>query len=176
MTWLCVWLSFFSFLFCILCHKFWSLCSLNLCFLFFSPPKPSLFLFWLLPSSPLSFLYFLTLSGLVSCVTGNVTVSVFFPLLSSLLLLLLYLSCFIHHTVLFFKKIFSYNFIYPSFYLLPKPIFMSVSWSVWHCTSSVLRHISPEKTLNNHLCPHCNRKKHWSLSAVLSKSFWRFKA
>lgn len=48
-------------------------------FSFFPPFKPSSFLFWLLPSSPLSFLYFLTLSGLVSCVTGNVTVSVFFP-------------------------------------------------------------------------------------------------
>lgn len=81
-----------------------------------------------------------------------------------------YYCCFIHHTVLFFKLFSSYNFIYPSCYLLPKPIFMSVSWSVRHCTSSVLRHISPDKTLNNHLCPHCNRKKHCTLSAVLSKS------
>lgn len=65
-------------------------------FSFFPPFKPSSFLFWLLPSSSLSFLYFLTLSGLVSCVTGNVTVSVFFFLL---LLLQLYLSSFTHCTI-----------------------------------------------------------------------------
>lgn len=79
-------------------------------FSFFPPFKPSSFLFWLLPSSPLSFLYFLTLSGLVSCVTGNVTVSVFFPLL---LLLQLYLSSFTHCTIPFFSFFFLLWFALP---------------------------------------------------------------
>lgn len=47
--------------------------------LFFPPFKRPSFLFWLLSFAPLSFLCVLTLSGLVSCVTGNVTVSFFFP-------------------------------------------------------------------------------------------------
>lgn len=74
-------------------------------FSFFPPFKPSSFLFWLLPSSSLSFLYFLTLSGLVSCVTGNVTVSVFFfPLVITATLSFLLYS--LHYSTIAFFSFF----------------------------------------------------------------------
>lgn len=98
------------------------------------------------------FLFFLTLSGLVSCVTGNVTVSSFFlckPLL--LLLLLLFLpppSLFTHcislsFTVIFFFLLFHYlpTYCY-SASLMP---LSSLCLSLHCCTLSVLYHISPEE-------------------------------
>lgn len=151
MTWLCVWLSFFC-LFCILCHKFRSLCSLNLCFLFFSPPKPSLFLFWLLPSSPLSFLYFLTLSGLVSCVTGNVTVKFFFPLYHPC-----YYFCFIF-LALFIALFFSLNY----FPLIIEftPLFIYCQ-NLFSCLSHDQSDIAPPLS-----CDTFHQIEHWTIICV----------
>lgn len=133
-------------------------------FCFFKPPS---FLSWLLPTSLYFLLYFfLTLSGLVSCVTGNVTVSSFFlcapssRLLSSLLFL---------HSSPLLNFLSFYNSTPSTFcFFTPKPLSVLFTvlkyhslWrlftSVFHCTLSVLHHISPEELLKHFpvlLSPH----------------------
>lgn len=122
-------------------------------FLFFSPPKPLLFLFWLLPSSPLPFLYFLTLSGLVSCVTGNVTVSsFFFPFYPPC-----YYCCFIF-LALFITLFFSFNY----FPLLISftPLFIYCQ-NLFSCLSHDQSDIAPPLS-----CDTFNQIKHWAIICV----------
>lgn len=129
------------------------LCCLNVCFLFFPPFKPSSFLFWPLPSSPLSFLYFLTLSGLVSCVTGNVTVSAFF---SSLII-----------TAPLSFRLYSLHYCFLQLFF---PLMIWFTPHV-HCTSSVLWQVLPEQWLHSHLNALRQGKQR---TPVLWKSFSHF--
>lgn len=111
--------------------------------------------------------FFLTLSGLVSCVTGNVTVSSFFLcktlrycyffvylsfVLCSVSPLLPYFSLYIHWL--------SGSFYPPAFHF-PLHTRHYLCQSHHHCTLSVLHHISPEELGNVfycHLCAHLENR------------------
>lgn len=142
-------------------------------------PFLSSFLSWLLHTSPLCFFFFfLTLSGLVSCVTGNVTVSSFFlpyTLVTAAATSLLFLSpSNIFHCI---SPFFFYHFLLKSHYQSPCS-YLSPSLSsflyllITLCVSSLVSfpqyhiclapHFIWEVTKHflGHLCPRLQQEKH----------------
>lgn len=152
---------------------------LNLCSLFFfvsssNPHRSSS------GSCPhLLFIYFFFfgwLSGLVSCITGNVTVSSFFFWTLLLLLppLILAPPIALHVSLFSFSSLISF----PVFFVLFLPAHLSFH-SFPHITPH-LSYISPEKLpnmfvcFNSHLCPNSNRKYITHCLQCSLKAFLRF--